>query len=136
MFKSSIEWLLLKPAQQRLFMQFLIEKRNHKKQFVCGDASLQCISHASRIILPRVVTFYQEIFYKCCFSNTSRRLLLKLPRKKTVILIQSQVAERQHISQIFFFFLKLFTCVITVFSPYFISPLQSTFLQGSSENAF
>ena len=91
-------------------------KRNQKKQFACGDV-LQCISYASGKVLPRVAKFYREIFQKCRFSNTSRRLLLKLPRNNQSILIQSQVAERQHISYGFFF--KLFMRVITVFSSHF-----------------
>ena len=59
---------------------------------------MSCISHASGKILPRVVNFYQEILYKSDFSNTSRPLLLKLPRNNQSFLIQLQVAEHQCIS--------------------------------------
>ena len=70
---------------------------------------VSCISHDSGKVLPREVKFYQEIFYECRFSNTSRRLLLKLPRNNQSFLIQSQVAEHQRISYRSF---SNFSCVL------------------------
>ena len=119
LFKNSAERLLLKPAQQRIFMQLLIEKRNHKKWFVCDEAS-QC-----RVSVMLVVKFYREIFYKCRFSKKSRRLLLKLPRNSQSFLIQPQIAEHQCISYRSF---TNFSCVLllssvltfsVLFSPHF-----------------
>ena len=96
----------------------------HRKEFLCSCllksgitkncfwlcVVVSCMSHASGKVLPRLVKFYWQIFYKCRFSNTSRQLLLKLPRNSQSFLIQSQVAEYQHVSYRFFF--KLFMCVI------------------------
>ena len=83
---------------------------------------VSCISHASAKVLPRAVTFCREIFCKSCFSNTWRRLLLTLPR------------NNQSLTYILQNFFKLFMRVITIFSVHFVSPLQSSFLQGWSEN--
>ena len=54
----------------------------------------------------------------CCFSNTLRQLLLKLPRNNRSLLIQLQVAEHKHISHRFF---SNFSCVLSsvLFSPHF-----------------
>ena len=60
------------------------------------------ISHASDKVLLRVVKFYRQIFSKYNFSNTTRRLLLKLTRNNQSFLIQSQAAEHQRISYRFF----------------------------------
>ena len=131
MFKRTAEQLLLKPAQQRISMQVLIEKRNHKELFVVTHR-FAVYESCQRQNFTESVKFYQEIFYKCRLINTSRQLLLKLPRNKQSFLIQLQFAEHQHISNRFFF--KLFMCVNTVFSLHFLSPLQSSFPQRSSEN--
>ena len=74
---------------------------------------VSCISHANGKVLPRVVKFYREIFYECHFSNTSRRLLMKLPRNNQSFLIQSQFAEHQRISYRFF---SNFSCVLLLSS--------------------
>ena len=80
-----------------------------------------CISQTSAKVLPKVVKFYQEIFYKIWFSNTSRRVLLKLPRNNQLFLIQSQVAEHHCIPYIIF---------QTFHACYYC--LQSSFSQSSS----
>ena len=48
-----------------------------------------CFSHASlcRVTVMLVVKFYRNIFYNSRFSNTSRRLFLKLPRNNQLFLI-------------------------------------------------
>ena len=74
---------------------------------------VSCISHASGKILPRVVNFYQEILNKSDFSNTSRPLLLKLPRNNQSFLIHLQVAEHQCISYRSF---SNFLCVLLLSS--------------------
>ena len=107
MCKNSAERLLLKPAQRRIFMQVLIEKRNHKKLFV---VTRRCVVYQSCQLM---VKFYREIFYECRFSNTSRRLLMKLPRNNQSFLIQSQFAEHQRISYRFF---SNFSCVLLLSS--------------------
>ena len=48
-------------------------------------------------------------------------------------LVQSQIAEHHYMS-FYGIFSKLFMRIITVFSPHFLSPFQSSFLQGWSEN--
>ena len=97
------------------------------KKIVCGDTSLCRISVMLGVtFLLRVVKFYQEIFYGCHFSNTSRRLLLKLPRNNQPFLIQLQVAEHQYISYTSFVnfscMLLLSSVLLTfsvLFSPHF-----------------
>ena len=71
------------------------------------------ISHASDKVLLRVVKFYRQIFSKYNFSNTMRRLLLKLTRNNESFLIQSQAAEHQRISYRFF---SNFPCVLLLSS--------------------
>ena len=96
---------------------FLLKNRITKKQFVCGDASL-C---SAPVLL--VVKFYREIFYKICFSNTSRWLLLKLPRNNQLFLIQSQVAEHHCMS--FYEICSNFSCVLLLSSVLIFSVLFS-----------
>ena len=83
MFKNTTTWLLL----------------------TCAVVS--CISHAiaSGKVLPRVVKFYWEIFYKSHLSNVSRRLLLKSPQNNQSFLIQSKVSKHYGIYGIFSNFL-------------------------------
>ena len=95
------------------------------KKLLNGCFSLVLLCCVS-VMLVLVVKFYQEIFYKSCFSNTSRRLLLKLPRNNQSFLIQLKVSKHYCISFYRIFF-KLFVHIITTFSPHFRSPLQSLF---------
>ena len=118
------------------------------KEFVCGFflkngikknclwwcIVVSCINHASGKVLPRLVECYQEIFYASCFSNTSRWLLLKLPRNNQLFLIQSKVSEHQWIS--FYGIFSNFIYITTAFSPHFISPLQSSFFMAEMKMLF
>ena len=88
----------------------------------CFSLVLCCVS----VMLVLVVKFYQEIFYKSCFSNTSRRLLLKLPRNNQSFLIQLKVSKHYCIS--FYRIFSNFLCILLLpsvltfvvrFSPYF-----------------
>ena len=70
-------------------------------------------SRASGKVLLRVVKFYQDIFYKCRFSNTSIRLLMKLTRNNQSFLIQLQLPEHQRISYRYF---SNFSCMLLMSS--------------------
>ena len=126
MFENT-ERLLLKPAQQKIFMQILIEKWNSRpKKFVCGDASLCRVSVMLVVNFCRQwQSFTDKFSIKFVFSNTSRWLLLKLPRNNQSILTRLQVAEHHCISyRMFsnFSYVLLLPSVLTfsvLFSPHF-----------------
>ena len=73
--------------------------KNTAERLLLTRVVVLCISDASTSgkILPRVVKFYREIFYESRSSNTSRRLLLKLPGNNQSFLIQSKVSKHYRI---------------------------------------
>ena len=102
--------------------------KNTAERLLLTRVVVLCISDASTSgkILPRVVKFYREILYESRSSNTSRRLLLKLPGNNQSFLIQSKVSKHY---RIFFYGISSnFLCILllpsvlvflVLFSPHF-----------------
>ena len=95
----------------------VIKFRKCLKTLLIGCFSHTLLCHVS-VMLVIVVKFYQKIFYESCFSNSSRRLLLKLPRNNQSFLIQSKVSKHYPIS--FYGFFKNFLCMLLLPSVLFI----------------
>ena len=115
MFKNTAERLLFKSAQQRIFMQFLIEKWN-RKTMSCSwlRVIVSCINDASGKVLPRVLTFYREI------------------NKKQPVIFNTIECRRTPSYFLLWNFFKPFISIITALSPHFLSPLQSSMFQRCS----
>ena len=86
--------------------------KNTTERLLLTRAIVSCISHAvaSGKVLPKVVEFYREIFYKNRFPNTLRRLLLKLPRNNHSFLIQLKGSKHYRLS--FYGILSNFLCML------------------------
>ena len=95
---------------------------------------VSCINHASGKVLPRVVKFYQEIFYKSRFSHKSRRLLLKLPRNNQSFLIQSKVCKHYRIS--FYGIFSNIQCILLLLSVLIFLVLLSPHFSGLKWKCF
>ena len=90
--------------------------KNTAEQQLLTLVIVSCISHAiaSGKVLPRVVKFYREIFYKSCFSNMSRQLLLKLLRNNQSFLIQLKVSKHYRVP--FYGFFSNLLCILLLLS--------------------
>ena len=83
------------------------------KTLLNSSFSHSSLCHVS-VMLLLVVKFYREIFYKSCFSNMSRQLLLKLLRNNQSFLIQLKVSKHYRVP--FYGFFSNLLCILLLLS--------------------
>ena len=117
MFKNTAEQLLLL-SQSRI-----------TKNSLWWCVLVSCISHVSGKVLTSVVRFYQKIFNTMFFKQI--KMAISEITKKQQVIFDTVAGCRTPSYVLLLNVSRLFMCIITVFSPHFLSQLQSSFCRDA-----